>query len=166
VLFAIILEEHYFIIRIVVPPAVEELFMRMERGMTVVELVVIICIGTILLAIAIPKFMETAVKNKMGDGMSTIMTYEASQLAYLAQRGRVGPVDSTVFRPEASEYFSYSEPGVGLYKATARIKMGRFLQDHWLMTHVDTVGGMPKLRRSCSKGDSSIVKKYISNYFK
>ena len=134
--------------------------------MTVVELVVIICIGSILLGIAIPKFIETAVKNKIWDGMSTLMTYESSQLAYLAQRGRIGPVDSTVFLPEPSEYFSYSEPAVGQYKATAKMKMGRFLPDHWIMTRIDTTGGMPKLRRSCSPGDSSIVKRYISNYFK
>ena len=135
-----------------------------RRGMTVVELVVILCIGSILIAIAIPKFMETAVKNKMWDGMSTIMTYESSQLAYLNQRERIGPVDSTVFQPEASEFFSYSEPCVGQYKATAKVKMGRFLPGHWLLTCVDPTG--PKLKRSCSKGDSAIVKRYIPDFFK
>lgn len=137
-----------------------------RRGMTVVELVVILCIGGILLAIAIPKFMETAVKNKMWDGMSTLMTYESSQLAHIAQHGSIGPVDSTVFQPEESEFFSYTEPGIGQYKAVAKVKMGRFLPDHWLLTRVDTVGGMPRLKRSCSKGDSSIVKRYIPNFFK
>jgi Tfp pilus assembly protein PilE len=140
--------------------------MRNSRGITVVEVVVIACIGSILLAIAIPKFIETAVKNKMWDGMSTLMTYESSQLAYLAQRGHIGPVDSTVFQPEASDLFSYTEPGVGQYKAIAKVKMGRFQPDHWLMTRVDTVGGMPKLRRCCSTGDSAVVKRYIPNFFK
>jgi Tfp pilus assembly protein PilE len=137
-----------------------------KKGITVIELVVILCIGSILLAIAIPKFMETAVKNKMWDGMSTLMTFESSQLAYLAQHGRIGPVDSTVFQPEASEFFSYTEPGLGQYKAIAKVKMGRFQQGHWLLTRVDTVGGMPRLKRSCSQGDSSIVKRYIPNFFK
>lgn len=137
-----------------------------RRGMTVVELVVILCIGSILLAIAIPKFIETAVKNKMWDGMSTLMTYESSQLAYIAQRGSIGPVDSTVFRPEASDFFSYAEPGAGQYKAIAKVKMGRFLPDHWLLTRVDTIGGMPRLKRSCANGDSAIVKRYIPNFFK
>lgn len=140
--------------------------MTNEKGMTVVELVVIAVIGSILLAIAIPKFMETAVKNKMWDGMSTLMTYESSQLAYLAQRGRIGPVDSTVFQPEKSDFFSYVEPGVGQYKAVSKVKMGRFQQGHWIMTCIDTTGGMPKLKHSCSPGDSAIVKRYISNYFK
>lgn len=147
-------------------PVTEKPFMMNERGMTVVELVVIAVIGSILLAIAIPKFMETAVKNKMWDGMSTLMTYESSQLAYLAQRGRLGPVDSTIFRPEQSEFFSYVEPGVGQYKAIAKVKMGRFQEEHWLLTRIDTTGGMPKLKHSCSPGDSGIVKRYISNFFK
>jgi Tfp pilus assembly protein PilE len=140
--------------------------MTNEKGMTVVELVVIAVIGSILLAIAIPKFMETAVKNKMWDGMSTLMTYESSQLAYLAQRGRIGPVDSSVFQPEKSEFFSYEEPCVGQYKAIAKVKIGHFPQGHWLLTRIDTAGGMPKLKHSCSPGDSAIVKRYISNYFK
>jgi Tfp pilus assembly protein PilE len=144
----------------------EERCMGNRRGITVVELVVIICIASILVAIAIPKFIETAVKNKMWDGMSTLMTFESSQLAFIAQHGTIGPVDSTVFHPEASKYFSYTEPGIGQYKAIAKVKMGRFLPDHWLSTRVDTIGGMPRLKRSCSKGDSSIVKKYISNFFK
>jgi len=137
-----------------------------RKGMTVVELVVILSIGAILLAIAIPKFMETAVKNKMWDGMSTLMTYESSQLAYLAQHGRVGPVDSTVFRPQQSSYFSYAEPCAGQYKAIAKVKMGSFPEGHWLLTRIDTVGGIPRLRRSCSPGDTGIVKRYILNYFK
>ena len=136
-----------------------------QKGMTVVELVVIACIAIILLLIAIPKFVEAVSKNKMWDGMTTLMTYESAQLAYLAQSNKLGIIDSLVFQPDSSEYFSFSSDGIGKYKAIAKVKIGRFQKGHWLSTCIDTAGGMPRIRRSCAKGDSLTVKKYVSNFF-
>ena len=136
-----------------------------QKGMTVVELVVISCIAGILLAIAIPKFIEAVSKNKMWDGMSTLMTYEAAELAYLNQSNRLGAIDSLVFQPDSSEYFTFMADGVGKYKAIAKVQIGRFKKGSWLHTSIDTVGGMPRIKRTCAKSDSLIVKRYISNFF-
>jgi Tfp pilus assembly protein PilE len=136
-----------------------------HKGITVVELVVICCIAGILLVIAIPKFVETFSKNKMWDGMTTLMTYESAQLAYFAQSNRLGPVDSLVFQPDSSEYFTYAADGTGKYKAVAKVRIGRFKKGSWMRTSIDTVGGMPKIKRNCSKGDSLIVKKYVNSFF-
>lgn len=140
--------------------------MNSQKGMTIIELVVLVLLVIVLTSIAIPKFIEASIKNKMWDGMSTLMTYESAQLAYLAQSNAIGPLDSLVFKADSSNYFFFSEDGVGYFKATAKIKIGKFKQDSWLRSTIDTTGGIPRIRRSCSKGDSVIVKKYISHYFK
>ena len=139
--------------------------MASQRGMTLVEMVVIICIAVTLIAIAIPKFMEAVTKNKMWDGMTTLMTFESAELAYLAQSSKLGPIDSLVFSADSSEYFSFTPTGVGRYKATARMKIGRFKKGSWLQTSIDTTAGVPRIRRFCSPGDSAIVKKYVWNFF-
>ena len=134
--------------------------------MTMIELVVLVLIVTILTSIAIPKFIEASIKNKMWDGMSTLMTYESAQLAYLAQSSKIGPMDSLTFKADSNNYFFFCEETVGYFKATAKIKIGRFKAGSWLRTTIDTTGGLPRIRRSCSKGDSAIAKKYISHYFR
>jgi type II secretory pathway pseudopilin PulG len=139
--------------------------MASRQGITLVELVVIICIAGLMVIIAIPKFMEAVTKNKMWDGMTTLMTFESAELAYLAQSSRLGPIDSLVFQADTSEYFSFAPDGIGRYKATARVRIGRFGKGSWLHTSIDTTAGMPRIRRSCSAGDSAIVKKYIPNFF-
>jgi type II secretory pathway pseudopilin PulG len=140
--------------------------MLSQRGMTIIELVVLVLILTVLTSIAIPKFIEASIKNKMWDGMSTLMTYESAQLAYLAQSGAIGPVDSLVFKADSSLYFFFSEDGIGYFKATAKMKIGRFKAGSWLRTTIDTTGGMPRIKRSCSKNDSLIARKYIAHYFR
>jgi len=140
--------------------------MNSARGMTMIELVVLVLILTILTSIAIPKFIEASIKNKMWDGMSTLMTYESAQLAYLAQSSSIGPIDSLTFKADSNDYFFFCEDTVGYFKATAKMKIGRFKPGSWLRTTIDTTGGLPRIRRSCSKGDSSAVKKYISHYFR
>jgi type II secretory pathway pseudopilin PulG len=139
--------------------------MTSQRGMTLVELVVIFCIAGILLAIAIPKFMEAVTKNHMWDGMTTLMTFESAELAYLAQNNKLGPIDGLIFQADSSDFFSFAPTPAGHYKATAKVPIGRFRKGSWLQTSIDTAGGMPRIRRSCSPGDSAIVKKYISNIF-
>jgi hypothetical protein len=140
--------------------------MTSQRGITRVELVVILCIAGVMLAIAIPKFVNTVIKDHMWDGMTTLMTFESAELACLAKNNRMGLADSSLIsRADSSKYFSFAAGGAGQYRAIARMKIGRFGKGSWLRTGIDTTGGMPRIRRSCSPGDSAIVKKYISNYF-
>ncbi len=139
--------------------------MRSRQGITLVELVVILCIAGMFVAVAVPKFMNAVTKNKMLDGLTTLMTFEAAELAYLAQTGRLGTIDSLVFNADSSEYFSFSPAAAGYYRATARAQIGRFKKGRWLSTSIDTVGGVPRIQRSCSPGDSAIVKRYVSNFF-
>lgn len=136
-----------------------------QQGITLVELVVIICIGGVLLLIAVPKFMEAETKSKMWDGMTTLMTFESAELAYLAKSNRLGPAGSLVFSADSSEYFSFSPDGIGSYKATAKVRIGRFKKGRWLHTRIDTTAGMPRIWRSCSTGDTATVKRYVPDYF-
>jgi len=139
--------------------------MLSQKGMTVVELVVICCIAGVLLAIVIPKFSEANAKNKMWDGMTTLMTYESAELAFLAQNNRLGPTDSLIFHADTSEYFEFTSEGRGCYQATTKAEIGRFKKGSWLHTCIDTVGGLPRIHRTCSTGDSAIVKRLIPNFF-
>jgi Tfp pilus assembly protein PilE len=139
--------------------------MMSRRGITLVELVVILCIAGMFIAVAVPKFISAVTKNRMWDGMTTLMTFESAELAYLAQAGRLGSVDSLVFKADSSDYFSFTPAGTGRFSATAKVKIGRFKSGAWLSTSIDTAGGFPRIRRSCSPGDSAIVKRYISMFF-
>jgi Tfp pilus assembly protein PilE len=146
-------------------PPPEATRMKSHKGITLVELVVILCIASIFVAVAVPKFITAVTKNKMWDGMTTLMTFESAELAYLAQAGKLGPVDSIVFKADSSEYFSFSPACTGHFKAAAKVQIGRFKKGSWLHTSIDTTGGVPRIRRSCSPGDSAIVKRYISMFF-
>jgi Tfp pilus assembly protein PilE len=139
--------------------------MKSHKGITLVELVVILCIASLFVAVAVPKFISAVTKNKMWDGMTTLMTFESAELAYLAQANKLGPVDSLVFDVDSSEYFSFSPAAVGQYRATSKVQIGRFKKGSWLHTSIDTTAGVPRIRRSCSPGDSAIVKRYISIFF-
>nr|MCU0610135.1 hypothetical protein [Chitinispirillaceae bacterium] len=93
------------------------------------------------------------------------MTFESAELAYLAQNNKLGPSDSLVFHADSSEFFSFTPEQVGSLTATSKIKIGRFDKGKWLRTRIDTVGGMPRIRRSCSPGDSLVVKRLIPSFF-
>lgn len=140
--------------------------MRDQKGITVVEVVVISCIVAVFLCIAIPKYIETVSKNKMWEGMTTLMTYESAQLAYYAQsNGKLGPVDSLLFQADSSEYFSFVSDGTGRFKAVTKVQIGKLKKGRWMSTTIDTVGRIPKIRRTSSPGDSLLVKRYLSTFF-
>jgi len=142
--------------------------MKFQRGITVVELVVICCIVSLMLMIAIPKFIDGMTKTKMwGEGMTTLNVFEAAQLAYFAQNNRLGTLDSLVFtsRLDSSEYFYFTSDTTGRYTATAKKRIGRFKKGSWMRTAIAIAGGIPQISRSCSSGDTMVVKRYIANFF-
>jgi hypothetical protein len=139
--------------------------MKSRDGITLVELVVIICITVLFIAVAVPKFITAVTKEKMWDGMTTLMTFESAQLACLAQTNGLGPADSIDFRADSSEYFSFIPSDTGRLTATAKVRIGRFNKGSWLHTAIDTAGGVPRILRSCSSGDTAVVKHYLPMFF-
>jgi Tfp pilus assembly protein PilE len=139
--------------------------MRSQQGITLVELVVIIFIAALFVAVAVPKFITAVTKEKMWDGMTTLMTFESAELAYLAQTKGLGPADSIDFKADSSDYFSFSPAGTSQFMATAKVPIGHFKKGSWLHTSIDTAGGVPRIRRSCSPGDTAVVKRYLSMFF-
>ena len=141
--------------------------MKLQRGITLVETLVISFLVLVLLAIGIPKIIEGVMKTKMWEGMTTLNVYESAQLAYFAQNSRIGPIDSLIFTTslDSSNYFVFRSDGLGRYLATARQPIGRFKKGSWLHTQVTIAGGIPQIIRSCSPGDTAFVRKYVNNFF-
>jgi type II secretory pathway pseudopilin PulG len=142
--------------------------MKFQRGMTLVEMVVLLGIISLLLVIGIPKVMEGFTKSKMrDDGVNTLNVFEAAELAYFARNNTIAPLDS-LSSPSltgSSEYFSFVSEDAGNYTAVARKPIGRFKKGSWMTTRVSIVGGLPQISRSCSPGDTMFIKRYVANFF-
>ena len=97
--------------------------------------------------------------------MTTLMTYDPPSSRTLRRVTGSARSAALAFSADSSEYFSFSPDGIGSYKATAKVRIGRFKKGSWLRTCIDTTAGMPRIQRSCSMGDSAIVKKYVPDFF-
>jgi type II secretory pathway pseudopilin PulG len=142
--------------------------MKFQRGITVVELVVLFSIIVLLLLIGVPKIMDGFIKSKMRDnGVNTLNVFEAKELEYFAKNNRLGPLDSLIFtiQTDSSEYFSFKCEGMGRYTAVAKKSIGKFKKGSWMSTSVQVVGGIPQISRSCSRGDTSFIRRYVDNFF-
>ncbi len=142
--------------------------MKFQRGITFVELVVLVSIIILLLLIGVPKVMDGFTKDKIRDeGVNTLNVLEAKELEYFARNNRLGPLDSLIFavQTDSSEYFSFRCEGIGRYTAVAKRPIGRFKIGSWMSTRVQVVGGIPRISRTCSRGDTSFVRRYVDNFF-
>jgi type II secretory pathway pseudopilin PulG len=142
--------------------------MKYQRGMTVVEMVVLFSIIVLLLAIGIPKIMEGFTKSKMRDeGINTLNVFEAAELAYFARNNHLAALDSLNFSliADSSAYFSFASDGRGHFTALARKPIGRLKKGSWISTCVQITGGIPQISRSCSPGDTDFIRRYVPDFF-
>lgn len=83
---------------------------KMQKGFTLIELMVVIVIIGILSAVALPKMFGLSAKAKVSEVAPSAATYERLQQAYIAEVSDVGPFASIGFEaPTGSKFFSYAE---------------------------------------------------------
>ena len=87
--------------------------MKMQKGFTLIELMVVIVIIGILSALAIPKMFGTSAKAKAAEAPNVISNWETLQSAYAQESGKVGTFTDIGFRDPTpdSKWFSYNKPG-------------------------------------------------------
>jgi len=109
--------------------------MKLQKGFTLIELMVVIVIIGILSALAVPKMFGTSAKAKAAEVPNVISNWESLQSAYIQEKGSVGDETAIGFRnPGAdSKWFIYDGTTAGTMDATPRVAFGDCaMGDHFI----------------------------------
>lgn len=80
---------------------------KMQKGFTLIELMVVIVIIGILSAVALPKMFGLSAKAKASEIPQTLATYEKMQQAYIAEVSEIGNTTSIGFDMPTSKVADY-----------------------------------------------------------
>jgi type IV pilus assembly protein PilA len=102
----------------------------MQKGFTLIELMVVIVIIGILSALAIPKMFGVSAKAKMAEAPNVISNWETLQSAYAQETGGAGTFANIGFQnPTTSKWFTYADGGASTTSTTITAKVAASFGD-------------------------------------
>ena len=109
--------------------------MKLQKGFTLIELMVVIVIIGILSALAIPKMFGVSAKAKAAEAPNVLSNWETLQSAYAQETGAAGDTTQIGYRSGNSKWYNYAQNGAAnIFKASVKTAFGDCTTSDFLQT--------------------------------